>query len=166
MKINLILASTSDGVIGKSDYNGLLWRIPEDLKFFKETTLGFPVLMGRKTFSSLKEPLRGRLNIVLSRSLLKPEYPDVEYVTSLEQAFAIATPYSNLFIAGGLELYLQTLDLAEYIYLTKIDLPFKGDLVFPIDTLNDESVWRISWSKVLSQNAVVYLYKRQSNQHR
>ena len=136
----IIAAVARNGVIGID--NRLPWKLPEDLRHFKATTLGHPVIMGRKTWESLGRPLPGRMNIVVSRN--------VDYVatggcvvTSLEEAIAAAAPAvpsdGTVFLIGGGELYRQGLALAERMVLTEVDADFAGDACFPPF---DRAVWR------------------------
>lgn len=126
----LIAAVARNGAIGRD--NALLWRLPEDLKFFKRTTLGCPVVMGRKTFESIGRPLPGRRNVVITRD---PTWraEGVDVVHSLEAALAAtSTPDTErVFVIGGGEIYAQALPLADEIVLTEIDADFEGDTFFP-----------------------------------
>lgn len=117
--------------------NKLLWHIPEDLKRFKELTLGHPVIMGRKTFESivsmLGKPLPGRTNIIVTRSPDK-EYPGAVTAGSLEAAFAIAESENptEIHIGGGAELYTAALPYVDRLYLTWVESEAKGDTFFPV----------------------------------
>ena len=128
----LIAAVARNGVIGHD--NQLLWRLPEDSRFFKQTTLGHPVIMGRKTWDSLPErfrPLPGRDNIVVTR---QPGWQaeGARPAASLEAALALAAPGSGkVFVIGGGELYRAALPLANELVLTEIDRDFEGDTLFP-----------------------------------
>jgi dihydrofolate reductase len=121
-------------VIGKD--NRLLWHIPDDLKRFKDLTLGHPVVMGRKTFESivavLGTPLPGRTNIVVTRDA-SWSYPGVEIRHSLEAALELARSLDSeeIFIGGGTELYVQALPHVDRLYLTLIDDEKEGDTFFP-----------------------------------
>lgn len=127
----LIAACARGGVIGIA--NRLPWHLPEDMKFFRETTRGKPVIMGRKTWESLPaafRPLPGRLNIVVSRN---PgfEAPGASVVASLPEALAAAGDAEIAFVIGGAELYRQALPLADRLLLTEIDQAYDGDAFFP-----------------------------------
>lgn len=127
----LIAACSRGGVIGVE--NRLPWHLPEDMKFFRETTRGKPVIMGRKTWESLPaafRPLPGRLNIVVSRN---PgfEAPGASVVASLPEALAAAGDAEIAFVIGGAELYRQALPLADRLLLTEIDQAYDGDAFFP-----------------------------------
>ncbi|HIO92441.1 MAG TPA: type 3 dihydrofolate reductase [Leucothrix mucor] len=132
MKISMIAAMAHQRVIGKDQK--MPWHLPADLAFFKKTTMGSPILMGRKTYESIGRPLPGRLNLVVTRS------PDLkiagcEVVTSLEQAMSVAQEKSSdsneVFITGGSHLYKSFLDKADRLYLTMIDADLEGDTYFP-----------------------------------
>jgi len=129
----VIAAVSENGVIGKD--GDIPWYFPEDLKHFKEKTLGFPVVIGRKTFESLPEdykPLPGRTNIVLTRS--ETELGEsVKTANSLEDAWneAEETGKEKLFIAGGAKIYKQTIKEADRIVLTRIHDRYEGDTFFP-----------------------------------
>ena len=110
------------------------WHYPEDLKHFKEKTVGYPVVMGRKTYLSLPKdfrPLPDRKNIVLTRS--DPDFDEsVEIVNSLDQAYSVAADYRDkMFIAGGASIYEQTLDEADKMILTRVPGTHDGDTFFP-----------------------------------
>ena len=127
----LIAACARGGVIGID--NRLPWHLPEDMKFFRETTRGKPVIMGRKTWESLPDafrPLPGRINIVISRN---PGFQAAggTVVGSLKDALAAASDAEIAFVIGGAELYRQALPLADRLYLTEIDRDFAGDAFFP-----------------------------------
>lgn len=134
----LIAACARGGVIGIA--NRLPWHLPEDMKFFRETTRGKPVIMGRKTWESLPDafrPLPGRRNIVVSRN---PgfEAPGATVVAGLPEALAAAGDVDIAFVIGGAELYRQALPLADRLLLTEIDRAYEGDAFFPDF---DRSTW-------------------------
>jgi len=139
MILSHIVAASRNGAIGKQ--GSLPWRIPEDTKFFKEKTLGHVVIMGRKTFETLPGALASRLNIVVTRdSGYKKQGAIV--VPSVSKAVDIArehrSTYGNeVFIAGGGEIYRQTMDLVDRIYLTLIHQDFEGDAFYPVGELQD-----------------------------
>jgi len=129
--LSLIAALASNGAIGKN--NTLLWHLPEDMRHFRETTRGKPVIMGRKTWESLPDsfrPLPGRHNIVISRN---PAYQasGATLAGSLEDAIKQVGSADEAFVIGGGELYRQALPLANRLYLTHIDAHFDGDVFFP-----------------------------------
>ena len=130
-RVSLIAAVARNGVIGRD--NGIPWRLPEDLKRFKELTLGHPIVMGRRTFESILaisgKPLPGRESIVVTRSA-GYAVPGCRAVASLEAALAAAGA-REVFVVGGGELYALAIPLAERMYLTEIDADFEGDTLFP-----------------------------------
>ncbi|MBK9444895.1 MAG: type 3 dihydrofolate reductase [Betaproteobacteria bacterium] len=156
--LSLIAAMANQRVIGRD--NTLPWRLPEDLQHFKRTTLGKPVIMGRKTWESLGRPLPGRRNIVVSRN---PDYLPVggELVSSLEAAMAATADVDEAFVIGGADLYRQALPLAQRIYLTEIAGDYAGDAHFPEFAAAD---WReVSREAHTSSDGIAYafvLYQR------
>jgi dihydrofolate reductase len=129
--LSIIAAVARNGVIGKD--NQLLWHLPEDMRHFRETTRGKPVIMGRKTWESLPDafrPLPGRNNIVVSRN---PAYQPARatLASTLNDAILKAGGAKEVFVIGGAELYRQALPIADRLYLTEIDQDFEGDASFP-----------------------------------
>jgi dihydrofolate reductase len=127
----LIAAVAGNRVIGND--NKLLWHIPEDMRHFRETTRGKPVIMGRKTWESLPDsfrPLPGRLNIVVSRNRAY-RAEGAELAASLDEAVARAGAVGEVFVIGGAELYRQAMPIAGKLYITEIEADFVGDAVFP-----------------------------------
>ena len=138
VRLNLIYARAANGVIGKD--NQLPWHLPEDLAHFKRTTLGCPVIMGRKTWDSLPpkfRPLPGRLNIVVSRD---PAFAaeGAAVAPSLEAARALCPASSDAWVIGGAQIYAQALPLSHTVVVTEIARDFDGDAFAP--TLGAE--WR------------------------
>lgn len=128
MILSVIAAVARNGTIGKD--NALLWRLPEDLQFFKRTTLGCPVIMGRKTWDSIGRPLPGRRNIVVTRNA-QWTAPGAETVPSLADALALIRDVAKVFVIGGAQIYAQALPQADEVILTEIDRDFDGDTFFP-----------------------------------
>ncbi len=128
MRIALIAAMAENRVIGRA--NRLPWRLPADLKHFKQLTLGKPIIMGRNTFESIGRPLPGRSNIVVTRD---PAYraEGCQVVHSVEQALHVADGHEEVMVVGGAELYRQTLERADRLYLTIINAAVEGDTLFP-----------------------------------
>lgn len=126
--INLIAAVDEAGGLGLN--NQLLCHLPADLHYFKKTTMGKPIIMGRNTFESIGRPLPGRKNIVLSRtpSLLE----GVTMAPSFSLALELCKEDLEIFVIGGAELFKQAIDLADRIYLTLIHHQFIADVFFPI----------------------------------
>jgi dihydrofolate reductase len=137
--LSSIVAMARNRVIGTD--NKLPWHLPEDFKFFKEKTKGHVLIMGRKTFESLGKPLPSRFHIVITRQEdYRFEDPNVEVVhnmnSALELAHMLTTKYKakfgdEVFVIGGGEIYQQSMDLVDRIYLTVIEQDFKGDAKFP-----------------------------------
>jgi dihydrofolate reductase len=140
MIISLIVAASENNAIGKNGQ--LLWHLPNDLKFFKNTTWGFPVIMGRKTFESVNKPLPGRTNIVVTTKA-DWEAGGVIRVSSLEEGIqkAAETNSKQVFIIGGGEIYKQSMDIASSIYITRVHAHIDGDTFFPVI---DESKWQLT----------------------
>ena len=128
MKISMIAAMAKDRVIGKD--NAMPWHLPADFAWFKQSTMGKPIVMGRKTFESIGRPLPGRQNIVISRN---PEFhaEGVTVVADIAAAKAAAGEVEELMIIGGGSIYEACLPEAERLYLTFIDLAVEGDTCFP-----------------------------------
>ena len=128
--ISIIVAIGKNNEIGKG--NALLWHMPADMKYFRETTRGHTVVMGRKTFESMDRPLPNRKNIVITRD---KEYKreGIEVVHSLEEALALLKgSKEEIFIIGGAEIYKQAINLADKLYITHIDGEDKeADTFFP-----------------------------------
>lgn len=126
---SIIVAAAQNNAIGKE--NGLLWKMPEDLKFFKQKTTGHTVIMGRKTYESVGKPLPNRRNIIITR---QEDYhvDGVEVVHSLDEALALCNPDEENFIVGGAEIYSLALEKVDRIYFTLIYGEFEGaDTFFP-----------------------------------
>lgn len=130
MIISLVVAASENNAIGKN--NQLLWHLPNDLKFFKNTTWGMCVIMGRKTFESVNKPLPGRTNIVITRQS-DWKAPGTISATSLKDALhkAEAEHYKEVYVIGGGEIYKEALRQADIIYLTRVHAAFNGDTFFP-----------------------------------
>jgi dihydrofolate reductase len=128
MQISLIVAASTNNVIG---VNGELpWRLPNDLKRFKEITTGHPIVMGRLTWESIGRPLPGRQNIVLTRNSAYAA-DGCEVVTSPGAAIEVAGDAEQLMIIGGGHLYQAFLAMAQRIYLTRVHVDIDGDALFP-----------------------------------
>ena len=136
MKLAMIVAMAKNNVIGLD--NDMPWHLPADLKRFKATTLGNPIIMGRRTYESIGRPLPGRLNIVLSRDT-DLEIDGCTVVNSLEEALRTAkeanstsdNPKEEIFIVGGSHLYNKFISEIDTLYLTQIDAEIEGDTFFP-----------------------------------
>ena len=131
MNITLVVAASDNNVIGKD--NQLLWHLPKDMRFFKNTTWGLPILMGRKTFESLgNKVLPGRLNLILSNQK-NIKTNGATLVHSLQDAVNLAAQqdYKQLMVIGGGQIYELALPLAHTIMLTRVHTTIEGDAFFP-----------------------------------
>lgn len=126
--INFIVAVGKNNVIGKD--NKLPWRLPEDLKYFKKTTLDKTMIMGRKTFESLPGILPGRNHVVLTRKGINTEHPQVSSIGSVKE---VLTKFKNeeVFVIGGSDIFKQFLPYVDKLFITNIDEDFEGDTYFP-----------------------------------
>lgn len=135
MILTLVVAAAKNNVIGKD--NQLLWRLPNDMRYFKNVTWGMPVVMGRKTYESLGKPLAGRTNIVITRN--KAWKADgVSVVSGLDDAIFLTKEMDvkELMVIGGGEIYKMAMPKARRIHLTRVDAELEGDTYFPeIDPL-------------------------------
>ena len=133
MKISAIVATDLNGCIGKG--NALPWHLPADLRFFKQTTVGHHILMGRKCFESIgSKPLPSRTNIVISRSMTTQQSEQLYILDNLQQAFNLghAAHESEFFICGGAEIYSMAMPFTTRIYYTQIHTVVSdGDVFFP-----------------------------------
>jgi dihydrofolate reductase len=134
--LSSIVAMAANNVIGRD--NALIWHLPEDLKHFKRTTMGRPIIMGRKSYDSIGKPLPGRPNIVISRKSGEainengPFYfPGIEEAITEGRKRAAARHVDEVFIIGGGEIYKQTLPLIDRLYLTVLQKDYEGDTYFP-----------------------------------
>jgi len=137
MKLSILVALSENGVIGRG--GELPWRLPDEMRYVKRTTMGHTLLMGRKTYESIGRPLPGRTSIVLSRD---PDYrierggpggPDVIVASRLSEAIEIATQRgeSETFVFGGETVYTEALPIADRLYLTRVHGEIDGDAQFP-----------------------------------
>jgi dihydrofolate reductase len=126
--LSLIVAMDDNRLIGNK--NNLPWHLPADLAFFKRTTMGKPIIMGRKTFESIGRALPGRRNIVITRD---PEFSHegVETVNGIDAAISLCDGGEEVMLIGGASLYQQTIDQAAQLYITYIHHSFDGDTWFP-----------------------------------
>ncbi|MCB9025886.1 MAG: dihydrofolate reductase [Bdellovibrionaceae bacterium] len=142
MILSHIVAASENGTIGVE--GTLPWDIPEDMKFFREKTKGKAIIMGRKTFESVGHPLPKRLNVVITRQAdYKAEGAVI--VSTIEEAIEVckketSTYGDEVFIIGGGEIYRQSMDLVNKIYLTRIHKEYSGDAKYPTV---DENVFRL-----------------------
>lgn len=127
-RVTLILARARNGVIGAK--GGLPWHLPEDLAFFKRTTMGHPIVMGRRTWESIGRPLPGRRSVVVTRDR-NYSAPGAETVHSLNEAIELCAGSDEIFVIGGAQLYADALDRADRLLLTEIHSDFEGDTLLP-----------------------------------
>jgi len=128
MIISIMVAIAENHGIGKD--NHLLWRLPADLKHFKDTTSGHTVIMGRKTFASVGKPLPNRRNIVITRNA-SLKIAGAEVVNTLDAAIALCDENEEVFIVGGAEIYKMAMAVTDKIYLTVVKGTFDADTFFP-----------------------------------
>lgn len=150
-RLTLIVARDRRGGIGRD--NALPWHVPEDLQHFKATTLGHPIVMGRRTFDSIGRPLPGRRNLVMTRNPAW-SHPGCESVGSIEEAQARCADAPELFVIGGAQLYAQALPHAQRLIITEVDVDAHADVFFPEP---DPSQWgRVSLAPAVSRNGTGY----------
>ncbi|BFM18478.1 dihydrofolate reductase DfrA [Maricurvus nonylphenolicus] len=145
MRLAMIVAAAENHVIGRD--NDLPWHLPNDLKYFKATTMGKPIVMGRKTYDSIGRPLPGRPNIVITRNAewqVAPEHREaVTIVSTVEDALAAARRVAEeagveeVMVIGGAEIYRMLFDQADRLYLTRVHGEVEGDAHFPELTASD-----------------------------
>ena len=136
--LTIIVARARNGVIGRD--NQLPWHLPEDLGFFKRTTMGAPIIMGRKTHESIGRALPGRRNIVVTRDATK-RFEGCETATSIVQALTLAAKDGapQAFLIGGTQLYAEGIQFADTMIITEIDADVEGDATFPAP---DPTQWK------------------------
>jgi dihydrofolate reductase len=151
--ISIIVAIAKNGVIGKA--NGeMSWHVKEEFQHFKSTTLGYPIIMGRKTFETLGKPLKGRLNIVVTRNKsYKTSFDDVVIKTSIDQAaeYCKSVKPEKIFIIGGGEIYKQAILFVDEMIITFMKFEAEGEVKFPkinydewnIEKINDHELFEI-----------------------
>ena len=152
MIISLIVAMGANRVIGKD--NQIPWHLPADMKYFRKMTMGKPIVMGRKTYDSIGNSLKGRQNIVVTRNKDLVALGCV-VVHSIKEALEAAEG-DEIMIIGGAQLYEQLLPGADRLFLTKIEADFAGDKCFP--TINDDKWIELSRQTVEPGNAYPHRY--------
>lgn len=141
MMKSIIVAKGSNNVIGKN--NELMWKLSADLQRFKSITMGSSMIMGRKTFESIGKPLPGRKTVIITRQ--DGYYVEgCTVVSSVEAAFDACLGEDEVFIVGGAEIYNQTIDLVDNLYITQVHYSEEGDAYFP-DI--DDSRWGIIYQE-------------------
>jgi dihydrofolate reductase len=137
--ISIIVAIAKNGVIGKAS-GEMSWHVKEEFQHFKNTTLGFPIIMGRKTFETLGKPLKGRLNIVVSKNkLYKTSFDDVILKQSIDEALEYCKTFNpeKIFIIGGGEIYRQAISFVDEMIITFMKFEADGEVKFPLINNND-----------------------------
>lgn len=129
MRLALIVAVAENGVIGRS--GKLPWRLSTDSKYFRKITTGKPVIMGRLTYESIGSPLKGRQNIIVSKTMMSTQDERIQIVNDLESALWTAADVEEVLVIGGYRLYDEALSLADRLYLTIVHAEVDGDTVFP-----------------------------------
>lgn len=158
MDINIIAAIGKNNELGKN--NDLIWKFKQDMKFFRDTTMGHPIVMGRKTFESLPKILPGRKNIVISTNDIKND--EIEIYKSIKEFLINYQKYGDdIFIIGGASIYNQFIDLANKLYLTEIDaIDKEADVFFPKFNTDDWDKEELANCEENSINFKHILYKR------
>lgn len=157
MKKILIAAVSRNNVIGFEDK--VLWHSPEELKHFKKTTIGSPVIMGRKTWEVIGKPLPGRLNIVITRNTeYVIPFKEVVLFNSLNQAFSFcrSSIYEKIFVIGGGEIYSQSINESDEIIISEMNLDALGNVYFPEI---DGTLWVLDSSE-LNEDFTIHHYIR------
>ena len=159
MKIVIISAVAENGVIGKA--NGEMpWHVSEEFQHFKKTTMGFPIIMGRKTFESLGKPLKGRENIVITRSKnFSYKHDEVKIFNSLQDGieFAKALEKDKIFITGGGDIFNQSMTLADEMIISHMKFTAEGEVKFPDIS---EAEWLIDKKVNHEQFEIVYYNRK------
>jgi dihydrofolate reductase len=135
--VSLVVAAAENGVIGRA--GGLPWHLPKDLQHFKKLTVDHTVIMGRKTFEEIKQPLANRRNVVISRD--RAFHPrGVTVVPSLDEALALGATEDEVFVIGGGEIFRLALPRADRLYFTQVHAKVEGDTFFPAF---DSTAWAL-----------------------
>lgn len=145
MIISIIVAIARNGVIGKA--NGeMSWHVKEEFQHFKNTTLGFPIIMGRKTFETLGKPLKGRLNIVVSKNKsYKTSFNEVVIKKSIDEAidYCKSVKPEKIFVIGGGEIYKQAVSFVDEMIITFMKFDAEGEVKFPLINNDDWNTEKI-----------------------
>lgn len=141
MILSILAAASENNVLGKE--NQLVWTLKDDTAFFKNTTLGHTVIMGRKTYDSMGKPLPRRRNLIVTRNT-RLTVPTAEVIHSLNDALELCRDEQEVFLIGGAELYALGMPLAHRIYLTRVHATMDGDAFFPV---LDMHIWKLMHSQ-------------------
>lgn len=159
MIITVIAAIAKNGVIGRS--NGEMpWHVKEEFQHFKNTTLGYPLIMGRKSFDALGKPLKGRLNIVLTKNAgYDPGFKEVVVFNQMEKAleYCKEASYNRAFIIGGGKIFEEYIPLADEMILSFLNFDAVGDVFFPEI---DESIWEVTSVDKRNEFVIKYFKKK------
>ena len=159
MIITVIAAIAKNGVIGRS--NGEMpWHVKEEFQHFKNTTLGYPLIMGRKSFDALGKPLKGRLNIVLTKNAgYDPGFKEVVVFNQMEKAleYCKEASYNRAFIIGGGKIFEEYIQLADEMILSFLNFDAVGDVFFPEI---DESIWEVTSVDKRNEFDIKYFKKK------
>ena len=153
VRLSVIVARSRNGIIGKD--GGLPWKLGDDLKLFKQTTVGKPIIMGRNTWESLPiHPLPKRQNIVITRDWAYAAdgarvYSNLNAAIQAAKAIAVRDGEDEVFVIGGQSLYARVLPIADVLYISEVDTDVDGDVSFPDF---DESAFREVATKPFAQN--------------
>ncbi len=159
MKIIIIVAIAKNNVIGR--LNGEMpWHVSEDFRHFKKTTMGFPIIMGRKSFESLGKPLKGRENIVITKNKdLKYNFDELNIFYSLNDAidYCKSLNVEKIFITGGGEIYKQSISMADEMIISYMNFDSEGEVEFPEFIVDD---WEITNRDKRDQFEIVYYSRK------
>ena len=164
MQLHVIFAKARNGIIGRN--NALPWHLPEDLAHFKRTTMGCPVIMGRKTWDSLParfRPLPGRVNLVITRQEGWSE-TGAQPSSSLTEALSFCGQFDHVWVMGGAQIYAQALPYADTAVVTEIDADFEGDAYAPQFGAQWEEVNRETHTSVNGLNFSFVTYRNPQSQ--
>jgi len=156
----IIAAVAKNNVIGRSD-GRMPWYLEEEFEHFKKTTIGYPILMGRKTFESLGKPLENRLNIVITSSeSLKKEFAKLVVFNSLEDAYKFcgSRNFQKIFIIGGERIFIKAMKDADEMIVSHLNFEAEGDIYFPAIDLQ---VWKISLVDKRKDFEIIYYTRNQ-----
>ncbi len=160
MIISIIVAIAKNGVIGKANRE-MSWHIKEEFQHFKNTTLSFPIIMGRKTFETLGKPLKDRLNIVVSKNKsYKTSFNGVVIKPSIDEAIKYSKALSpeKIFIIGGGEIYRQAISFVDEMIITFMKFEAEGEVKFPLINSDDWNIEKIKDHELFE----IYKYIRKS----